>query len=76
MKQGVFLSHCAYGVYSPHLSATTVPPMSKDPSASTLILQNSIILLETWSMLATESKEKVLKRDDRIWPKYIKIRWG
>ena len=31
MKQRVIFSHCAYGVYSLHLSATTAPPMSKDP---------------------------------------------
>ena len=31
MKQRVIHNHCAYGVYSPQLSATAVPPMSKDP---------------------------------------------
>ena len=29
--ESLFLDHCTYGVYSPHLSATTAPPMLKCP---------------------------------------------
>ena len=40
MNQRVIFSYCAYQVYSPHLSATTGPPMSKhpDPRISCLVI--------------------------------------